>query len=42
MTSPIAGIDPHQDNFTIGIVDPNGFALTHQAFDHTSLKQSMC
>jgi transposase len=32
MTSPVAGIDPHQDSYTIGIVDPNGVELTHQTF----------
>lgn len=32
MTSPVAGIDPHQDTYTIGIVDPNGVELTHQTF----------
>lgn len=32
MTSPVAGIDPHQDSYTIGIVDPNGVELTHQSF----------
>lgn len=29
MTSPVAGIDPHQDTFTVGIVDTNGVELTH-------------
>ena len=32
MTSPVAGIDPHQDTYTIGIVDPNGVELTHESF----------
>jgi len=32
MTSPVAGIDPHQDSITVGIVDPNGVELTHEAF----------
>lgn len=32
MTSPVAGIDPHQDTYTIGIVDPNGVELAHQTF----------
>jgi len=31
MTSPVAGIDPHQDSYTIGIVDPNGVELTHES-----------
>jgi transposase len=32
MTSPVAGIDPHQDTYTIGIVDPNGVERTHESF----------
>ncbi|MCP4966111.1 MAG: IS110 family transposase [bacterium] len=36
MTSPVAGIDPHQDNFTVGIVDLHGVAVIHQAFDNTA------
>jgi transposase len=32
MTAPVAGIDPHQDSYTIGIVDPNGVELTHATF----------
>lgn len=32
MTSPVAGIDPHQDSYTIGIVDPNGVQLIHESF----------
>lgn len=32
MTSPVAGIDPHQDTYTIGIVDPNGVELAHESF----------
>ena len=32
MTPPVAGIDPHQDSYTIGIADPNGIELTHQTF----------
>jgi transposase len=36
MTSAVAGIDPHQDSFTVGIVDLNGVAVTHQAFDNTA------
>ena len=27
MTPPVAGIDPHQDSFTVGIVDANGVEL---------------
>ena len=32
MSSPVAGIDPHQDTYTIGIVDPNGVELAHAVF----------
>ena len=36
MTSPTAGIDPHAANFTVGIIDPNGVEITHQAFPNTA------
>jgi len=32
MTSPVAGIDPHQDSLTVGIVGCNGVAITHDTF----------
>lgn len=32
MTSFIAGIDPHQTTYTIGIVDSNGVEVAHQSF----------
>jgi transposase len=32
MTSPVGGIDPHQDTITVGIVDANGVELTHASF----------
>lgn len=32
MPSSVAGIDPHQDSYTVGIADPNGVELTHQTF----------
>lgn len=35
MTGPVAGIDPHQDNFTVGIVDHHGVALTYAAFSNS-------
>jgi transposase len=35
MTAPIGGVDPHQDTYTIGIVDANGVELAHESF-HTS------
>lgn len=37
MTSPVAGIDPHQDTYTIGIVDPNGVELAHEAFPTSAM-----
>jgi transposase len=36
MTSPVAGIDPHQDTFTVGIIDTNGVELTHATFTTTA------
>ncbi|MDE0232936.1 MAG: transposase [bacterium] len=36
MTSPAGGIDPHQDTFTVGIVDPHGVEVTHETFDNTA------
>ncbi len=35
MTPAVAGIDPHQDTFTIGIVDQLGIELEHASFDNT-------
>ena len=32
MSAPVGGIDPHQDTYTIGIVDPNGVELAHESF----------
>ena len=32
MTAPIAGIDPHQAQFTVGIVDANGVEVVHDSF----------
>jgi len=37
MTSPVAGIDPHQDTFTVGIVDANGVVITHDTFPNTAV-----
>lgn len=34
MSSPVAGIDPHQAQFTVGIIDPNGVELHHESFDN--------
>ena len=36
MPSALAGIDPHQDSITVGIIDSNGVELTHQTFPTTS------
>ena len=32
MSSPIGGIDPHQSNFTVAVVDANGVEITHASF----------
>ena len=36
MTFPVGGIDPHQDTFTVGIVDPLGVGITHETFENTA------
>ena len=36
MTPPVGGIDPHQDTFTVGIVDAHGVEITHETFDNTA------
>lgn len=36
MTAPVVGIDPHQDSYTIGIVDLNGVELTRESFPTTA------
>ncbi len=36
MTFPVGGIDPHQDTFTVGIVDAHGVEITHETFDNTA------
>jgi transposase len=35
MTAPVAGIDPHQAQFTIGIIDPNGVELARATFPNS-------
>lgn len=35
MTGSIAGIDPHQDSFTVGIIDTNGVEIAHDSFPNT-------
>ncbi|WP_420435964.1 hypothetical protein [Candidatus Poriferisodalis sp.] len=37
MTPRVGGIDPHQDTFTVGIVDAHGVAITHDTFDNTAV-----
>ncbi len=32
MTANVAGIDPHQDSFTVGIVDSNGIEIHVEVF----------
>ena len=34
MTSNVAGIDPHQNTFTVGIVDEHGIELSNATFDN--------
>ena len=36
MTLPVGGIDPHQDTFTVGIVDYHGVEIGHETFDNTA------
>ncbi|MCP4329907.1 MAG: IS110 family transposase [Alphaproteobacteria bacterium] len=36
MTVSVAGIDPHQDQFTVGIVDNNGVETTAETFPNTT------
>src|SRR5262245_35585459 len=36
MTSPVAGIDPHQDSFTVGIVDSNGVEIGDATFANSA------
>jgi transposase len=36
MTSPVAGIDPHQDTITIGVIDANGVELIHRTVPASS------
>jgi transposase len=36
MSSPVAGIDPHQDTFTVAVVDANGVEITHDTFANGS------
>lgn len=36
MSSAVAGIDPHQDQFTVGIVDVVGVEVHHESFDNNA------
>ena len=36
MTSPVGGIGPHQDTFTVGIVDGHGVEITDETFANTA------
>ena len=36
MSQFIGGIDPHQANFTVGIITPAGVEITHQAFPNSA------
>ena len=36
MTIPVGGIDPHQDTFTVGIVDAHGIETCHETFENTA------
>ena len=36
MTFSVGGIDPHQDTFTVGIVDAHGIEITHETFENTA------
>ena len=36
MTPPVGGIDPHQDTFTVGIVDSHGVETCHETFPNTA------
>ena len=40
MTSPVGGIDPHQDTFTVGIVDGHGIETCHETFATAQLATS--
>ncbi len=36
MTGVVGGIDPHQDQFTVGIIDGNGVQLAAESFPNTA------
>ena len=35
MSSPVAGIDPHQNTFTVGLVDRHGVEILHESFPNS-------
>jgi hypothetical protein len=37
MPSALAGIDPHQDSISVGIIESNGVEVAHQTFPKTSV-----
>ena len=37
MSPPVGGIDPHQDAFTVGIVDSHGVETCHETFANTAV-----
>ena len=36
MTSAVAGIDPHKDTFTVGVIDGHGIEVAHDTFSNSS------
>jgi hypothetical protein len=40
MTGPVGGIDPHQSNFTVAVVDLNGVEIDHASFANTGAATS--
>jgi hypothetical protein len=36
MTTPVAGIDPHQTQFSVGVVDSTGVELAHASFPNSA------
>jgi len=34
MTQSVAGIDPHQETFTVGVIDEHGVEICHATFDN--------
>lgn len=36
MTGPVGGIDPHEHQFTVSVVDPNGVEIAHETFPNSA------